>query len=208
MQPKPPPTLTTRQERFIQEFLVDRVAKRAAIRAGFAPSSASKHAYHLMHSPRCRHVQKALREALEDFELAHAGLRRLVLDQLAVIASSDIAEVFDENGELIPVHQMDPAARACIAELKESDFTKPDGTPGKARKVRLWSKPEALNLLAKITGLVKDRIEHSGSIDVRGSREELAAILDRLGEPEVIVDVQAHEPAPLALPAPDGPEAA
>ena len=176
--------LTEKQRLFVRYYLQHRNASRAARQAGYSVDSASSTGWELLHRPEYDHVARAIRKELENERTRWAALNDTIVQQLAAIATADIGEAFDERGELRPMHELDPEVRAAIAELKETEFLGQDGTPSKSRKVRHWSKPEALALLSKITGLARDRVEHSGSIDVSGARQELDSILSRMGPPE------------------------
>lgn len=176
--------LTGRQERFIREYLVDRIGRRAAIRAGYSPASAQGIASDLLHRPKFVHVQVALREALREDAARHEELRERTLQELSRIAFADIADVLADDGSVLAIADIPEDARAAIAELRETEFLGQDGNPAKTRKVRFWSKCEALTQLAKVTGLAVDRVEHRGVIDVRTARADLARILEDMGDPE------------------------
>ena len=176
--------LTDQQRLFIREYLCDRNQTRAARRAGYSPHSASEAGYALLHKPEYAHVQEALRQALEEERRKWEHLQERIIQERCRIAFADIADVMDENGNLLPLSKMSEDARAAIAELRETEFLGQDGQPSTSRKVRFWSKNEALTALEKISGLVKDRVEHSGHVDVRAARADLADILARMGPPE------------------------
>lgn len=55
--------LTPRELHFVSEWLVDKNAKQAAIRAGYSARSAAKTGFDLLQRPR---VQAAIRKALQD----------------------------------------------------------------------------------------------------------------------------------------------
>ena len=76
------PDLTPKAARFVDEYRVGRDGKRAAIRAGYAPSCASTVASQLLKTP-------AVREALQKAQADRAALalsRERVLGELASIA--------------------------------------------------------------------------------------------------------------------------
>lgn len=176
--------LTDQQRLFIREYLCDRSQTRAARRAGYSPHSASEAGYALLHKPEYAHVQEALRQALEEERRKWEHLQERIIQERCRIAFADIAEVMDAEGNILPLAAIPEDARAAIAELKETEFLGQDGEPSTSRKVRFWSKNEALTALEKISGLVKDRVEHSGYVDVRAARADLADILARMGPPE------------------------
>ena len=176
--------LTEQQRLFIREYLRDRNQTRAARRAGYSPHSASDTGYALLHDREYAHVQEALRQALEDERRKWEHLQERIIQERCRIAFADLADVMDAEGNLLPLADIHEDARAAIAELKETEFLGQDGQPSTSRKVRFWSKNEALTALEKISGLVKDRVEHSGHVDVRAARADLADILARMGPPE------------------------
>lgn len=169
---------------FVREYLRDRNQTRAARRAGYSPHSAAETASRLLHDPRYAHVQEALRRALEDERRKWEHLQERIIQERCRIAFADLTDVMDADGNLLPLADIHEDARAAIAELKETEFLGQDGQPSTSRKVRFWSKNEALTALEKISGLVKDRVEHSGHVDVRAARADLADILSRMGPPE------------------------
>lgn len=70
--------LTPRQQRFVQEYLVDRDAKAAALRAGYAESAACVAAVHLL-----QHT--AIKEAL-----AEAEAERAAADAKVTLGAEDV----------------------------------------------------------------------------------------------------------------------
>ena len=177
-------TLTEKQRLFVREYLRDRCGAKAARRAGYSVDSAHVTAHELLHSPGYAHVQDLLRQELELERGRWEHLQERIIQERCRIAFADIAEVMDAEGNILPLAAIPEDARAAIAELKETEFLGQDGEPSVSRKVRWWSKNEALTALEKITGLVKDRVEHSGHVDVRAARADLADILARMGPPE------------------------
>lgn len=72
--------------------------------------------------------------------------------ELAVIAFSDIGELFDLNGRPIPVHRLDPATRRAIAARTMSSATDASGVTRETFHVRFWDKQRALEMLARHFG--------------------------------------------------------
>lgn len=175
--PKPhgpkPGVLTEQQKLFIRFWLIHRNGSRAARQAGYSPHNAADTAHRLLRDPQFQHVQLAIQDALADEKQRFSGLKEAIVDELSYIAFADPADLHDEDGELLPLHKMDPEARRTLSELKATEFLGEDGAPSTSRKVRQWSKPEALNTLAKITGLMKDRLDLNADVDIRRARAEL-----------------------------------
>jgi phage terminase small subunit len=88
-----------------------------------------------------------------------------VLRELIRLAQADPARAFDEKGNLLPIHEMPPEARAAIAGFDLEELWDGRGPKrkqvGRVRKVRFWDKPRALELLAKHLGLLTERLQVS-----------------------------------------------
>ncbi len=68
------------------------------------------------------------------------------LRELARIAYGDIGRLFDADGTLIPLADLDEEVRAIIASVELG----PDGKP---KKIKLWSKIDALEMAMRHAGL-------------------------------------------------------
>lgn len=175
--------LTPLQRRFVQEYLVDRIAGRAAKRAGYAPDTANQAAYKLLNGADYAHVQQAIRDALEADAQRYIALKDRIVLERCRIAFADLSEALDDDGEVLALDEIGSDLRAAITEWKETTFLGQDGEPQVVRRLKLASKNEALTALEKITGLTKDRVEHSGALDVKAARTDLEQILRQLGSP-------------------------
>src|ERR1035437_3654608 len=88
--------LTAKQDRFVQEFLVDLNATQAAIRAGYSPKTARVMAAENLTKPD-------IARAIEAAMVARADRLRITqdraLDELSTLAFSDISHyVVDDKG--------------------------------------------------------------------------------------------------------------
>ena len=103
--------LTPKQERFIAEYLKDLNATQAAIRAGYSAKTAVAQGPRLLGNVE---VAKAL-AARQSKQLETADLSAArVLEELRRLAFADIRAVFDENGNLRPIHTLTQEQAACI----------------------------------------------------------------------------------------------
>lgn len=153
--------LTPRQAVFVYEYLIDGNATRAAIAGGCPAASA--------HVTGARWLKNAkVAAAIEDARARIAQKLEISVErtarELAKVAYHDIGEMFDEDGNLLPVHRMSETARAAIAGL---DVETCDG-PGRVRtvthKVKVADRIRALELLGKYQRMFTDRIEHDGRV--------------------------------------------
>lgn len=81
------PTLSDKQARFVQEYLVDCNATQALIRAGYAPKSASVVAAQTLIIPK---VARALRKAKEELQARTQISQDAVLREYATIAFQQV----------------------------------------------------------------------------------------------------------------------
>lgn len=147
--------LTKKQRLFISEYQVDLNGTKAAIRAGYSPKRASEMAYQLLQIPT---VRQALDRAMEE-RLRKIGVRAdRVLTEIARVAFSDLRKLYNEDGSLkLPLEWDDDeaAAIAGVEVLEEFSGRGEDRTlVGFTKKVRVFDKIKALELLSKHLGII------------------------------------------------------
>lgn len=161
--------LTAKQQRFVAEYLIDLNATQAAIRAGYSEKTAAEQASRLLTNVKVSEaVQAAMKARSERTEIdADWVLKRLARD-----ATADLADLYDDAGQLLPVKEWPMAWRtglvAGIETVQEREGTDPDGKPEfvTVRKVKLLDRTKLVELIGKHVdvGAFKDKIEHSGEI--------------------------------------------
>jgi phage terminase small subunit len=156
--------LNDRQNRFVKEYLIDCNAKQAAIRAGYSAKTAEQIGSRLL-----RHVVvRAAIDAAMTRRAEKVGLSaESVLRQLQRMVEADIAQCFDEHGNLKPIHEIPVELRTAIASVESEELWEGRGEDrvriGSARKVKLWDKNSAIEKAMKHLGLLKERVEHTGA---------------------------------------------
>ncbi len=167
--------MTPKQERFVEEYLVDLNATQAAIRAGYATSGARTEGARLLADAD---IAAAIDEAMAKRSMRTNITQDQVLRELARIGFVDIRKVvtwtngaqgFDEDraedtGEvrisvanfvaLTPSDQIDVETAAAIAEVSQTK----DG----ALKVKMHDKRAALVDIGRHLGMFKDKVELTG----------------------------------------------
>lgn len=95
--------LTHRQRRFVQEYLRSETATEAALRAGYASSSAPVIASRMMDNPEIlAAIEEGQRSRLDRVDVDADYL----LKRLHEEAEADLADLYDEEtGDLLPVHE-------------------------------------------------------------------------------------------------------
>ena len=153
-------TLTPKQQRFVEEYLIDLNATQAAKRAGYSEKTAFRIGTENLHKPA---IQVAIQEALQKRSDRTEITADSVLRELAVLAFSDMAHYvqFNEAGNiLLDFSQMPAGASRAIAEVVQDEYV--DGKGEEARTVKrtrfkLHGKQPALDSLAKHLGMYIER---------------------------------------------------
>jgi phage terminase small subunit len=146
--------LTPKQRSFVEEYLVDLCATQAAIRAGYSPRTANRTGSENLTKPVIRAaVDRALSQRSKRTEITADR----VLTELARIGFADPRKLFDENGNLVPVTQLDDDTAASLAAVETIEQFDRDEVIAHLKKIRFWDKKAALELLGKHLGLFPNR---------------------------------------------------
>lgn len=158
--------LTPKQQRFVAEYLVDLNATQAAIRAGYSAKTADVQGPRLLGNVRVAEALTAKQRA----QLAKVELTaEMVKERLRLLAFQDIRTLFDDAGNLKPIHELTDDAAPLVAGLEviKKNAAAGDGIIDTVHKVKVVDPVKPLEMLAKHFGLLIERVEHSGGIDVR-----------------------------------------
>lgn len=155
--------MTEKQQRFVDEYVKDLNAKQAAIRAGYSEETAYSIGGRLLKNVE---VRSAIDLAQSKMAGRNAATAQRTIEELANIAFSDIGELVDfadtvfriKPGSEIPVW-----ARKAISSVKvRREKVGLGDAPVEVVEFKLWDKVSALEKLAKILGLMKERHEFTG----------------------------------------------
>lgn len=171
---KPRP-LNAQQRLFVSEYLKDRNATKAAIRAGYSQKSAQHLGYQLLQNPP---VRAAVDEGLEKLLTDNGLTAERTIREMARLAYFDPAKLYDKHGKLLAVPEMDADTRAAIVSI-EVEGTR-TSKAGETSKVKLADKAAALRMAAQHHGLLKERVEVTGKdggpVDIRDLSDEERAV--------------------------------
>jgi phage terminase small subunit len=151
--------LTPKQKRFVEEYLIDLNATKAAIRAGYSEKRASEIGYQLLQKTT---VSEAIREAMQARSERTEITQDMVLRQLAKIAFADIKDFVIWNNNTIKIKPSNEVDGTLLAEISESV-----SDSGRVLKIKRHDSLKALELLGKHLGMFKDKIEHSGDMVIK-----------------------------------------
>lgn len=144
--------MNARRRRFVAEYVKDLNATQAAIRAGYAPNSAGRHADRLVKNGE---IAEAIRDAQAELLARLRVDAEWLLRRLVELAEADIAELFDASGRLLPIQAIPSSARRLIAaveSIENSDFVASPGSRpmgNTTRKVRLVDRLRVLEMIGK-----------------------------------------------------------
>lgn len=147
--------LTPKKRRFITEYLKDQNGTQAAIRAGYSKHTARTQASALL----TKHDIKA---EIEGKLKKHEITADRVIAELSRLALSDVRSIYNEDGSLKPISEWPEDVARCVAAIEQEEiFEWKDGereNVGDVRKVKLWDKPKALEILARHFKLLTDNV--------------------------------------------------
>lgn len=91
------------------------------------------------------------------------------LREAARLAYSDVRELYDDQGRLKPMKDWPDDLAAAIGgvEFVRRNVDGADGHSDDVIKVKVWDKPKMLEMLFKHLGLLVEREEHSGVIEIK-----------------------------------------
>jgi len=169
--------LTPKQALFIDEYLIDGNATRAAIAAGFSQASAAAAGARLLKRPAIA-VMINERQAHRFRRLEVTADR--ITRELAKLAFYDVRDLFHDDGRLKQISELDDISAAAIAgiDVAEEKRDKDTGVTSWTKRIKLADRRAALELLGKKLKMFTDVHEHGGKLTLEqlllGEDEEAA----------------------------------
>ncbi len=161
----PARTLSARQKRFVEEYLVDLNATQAAIRAGYSKRTANEQAARLL-------TNVSVSAAVADGKAKRSERTQIdadyVLKRLVEIDQMDVLDIVNENLELKPVSQWPMSWRRYISGFDLAEMFEGRGDEremvGILKKIKWPDKVKNLELLGKHVTVqaFSDKIIHAG----------------------------------------------
>ncbi|WEO63542.1 terminase small subunit [Rhizobium rhizogenes] len=205
--------LTRRQQNFVREYLRQESAYQAAIESGYAVSSAGTMASRMMADPEIiAAIEEGQRERIDRIDMdADILLKRLVAE-----LNADLADIYDDNGDLLPIHEWPLIWRQGLVAGVETEVVNSDeGEISHVRKVRLSDRVrriEAIGRHISVQAFKENvRIEGLDTLADRllraGERADGNGVVRRFdGATRTINAEQASLPTAPAIPAPPPPK--
>lgn len=162
-------SLTAKQARFVDEYLVDLNATQATIRAGYSAKGAEVQGHRLLNNAK---IATAVAEAqARRAERTEITVDR-VLQELARVGMSDVRKLFTDDGGLRSIQELDDDTAAALASVEVVTKRLPSNGEDLpeveyVHKLKFWDKNSALEKIGKHLGMYLDRTEHSGGVTVK-----------------------------------------
>jgi phage terminase small subunit len=168
--------LTPRQQRFVDEYLVDLNATQAAIRAGYSAKTAEQQGPRLLGNVG---VAAGI-AAGKAKRAAKVGLsQERVLEEVEGLAHSDVTHyVFDDEANQLKLAPgAPPNAMRAVSSVKYRSRTDEDGNVTRECEFKLWDKPGMVKLAGRHLGIKGffEKVELSGP---DGGPVEVRAVKD------------------------------
>jgi phage terminase small subunit len=150
--------LTPKQERFVQEYLVDLNATQAAIRAEYSEKTAYSQGQRLLKNVE---IQAAIQNATQKRQQRVEITQDRVLLEYARLAFFDPRKLFCEDGKPKDISELDDDTAAALAGLDMQEVYEGAGQDrefvGYVKKYKLANKLGALDSLGKHLGMFSDK---------------------------------------------------
>jgi phage terminase small subunit len=161
--------MTKKQQRFVEEYLIDLNATQAAIRAGYSEKTAYAAGQRLL-----KNVETEIASALAARSSRTEVTADRVVQELARIAFVDTRQIFEWGPDGVTLRPSDELTEDEAAIVEEVSETR--SKTGRSIKAKRFDKLKALELLGRHLGMFKDKIDlnHTGNLDLRAAvRAEL-----------------------------------
>lgn len=145
--------LTARYELFCQSYSSCPIGRKAAIAAGYSEKTATITASTLLTLPN---IQRRIKE-LNDELFAKIGLtKENILGDMVLLAKHDIRKLYDEDGNLRPIHALSREEAIAITGIEVDELWEMEGRrrvqSGVTRKIKIIDKKGAQDTLIKVAG--------------------------------------------------------
>jgi phage terminase small subunit len=161
--------LTPKQTRFVAEYLANGLnATKAAISAGYSAKTAESQGSRLLSNVKvAAELGKKAEKALDKLDFS---VER-VMKEVARLAFFDPANLFEADGSLKSIKDIDEDTRSVIAGLEVTELFGGDGEQkhayGLLKKVKISDRRAALDMLMRYHSLYKDKVEHTGAVTLQ-----------------------------------------
>lgn len=155
--------MTDKQIKFCNEYIKDFNATRAY--KAVYPSCKKDSTANVNGSKLLRNakVQQYIEQLKEDLKTQGKITQEMIIQELAKIGFSDIRKLYTEHGRLKNIQDIDDNTASAISSIESFEEYEGRGDDreyiGDTKKIKMYSKEKALELLGKQIGMFKDKVE-------------------------------------------------
>lgn len=165
--------LTDNEVRFCDAYLVDFNGTKAAIAAGYSKKTAAQQASRLLTKVKIQaYLQSKKAKIANKLEIT----QERTMQEIARLAFSDIRKIFNGSGGTIDPKYLDDDTASTVASVEVFEEFEGRGDEreqiGVTKKVKLWDKTKALEMLAKHFKIYSDAPVNNNTISVGYGKEE------------------------------------
>ncbi|EPJ4524029.1 terminase small subunit [Pseudomonas aeruginosa] len=167
--------LTKKQRLFVDEYLLDLNATKAAIRAGYSPRRATEIGYQLLQRPE---VAQAIQAAMAERSKRTEVEADYVIRRLREIDEMDVLDILEDDGSFRSIRDWPKAWRQFLSGIEIAELFEGRGDDrriaGVLRKVKWPDKLRNLELLSRHVGTESAALDlELKRLDVAKKRAEL-----------------------------------
>jgi phage terminase small subunit len=148
--------LNPKQLAFVQAYLIEQNATKAAITAGYSAKTAHSQGPRLLDHVG---IKKAIQKEFDKRAARVQVTADDVLQELKRLAFVDFSKAYDSKGRLLPIKKMPEDIRRAIAGIDV--ITNSLGT--KTKKIKFYDKAKSLEMLGRHLKLFTDKREITGA---------------------------------------------
>ena len=147
--------LTTRQRRFADAYLLSNNKRASAMAIGVSANSAGTTAARMCANVHIKNYLAMRRQDVsKQLDNAYEITKDRILREIAAAALFDPGKMYNSDGEMLPLQQMDEITRRAIAAFDVQEVTDSDGTlVGYIKRIKPVSKMAALELAGRHLGM-------------------------------------------------------
>lgn len=171
--------LTDKQQRFVEEYLIDLNGTQAALRAGYSEKTAGRQACELLEKT---HIAEAIAEAKAQRSIKTSIDATYVLNRLVEIDQMDVLDILDDDGHMRPVSQWPKVWRTTLSGMDINRLSSigkgDDAIESVLQKIKWPDKVKNLELIGKHVEVqaFKDQLGVSGGMKI--SHEDALSALE------------------------------
>ena len=170
-------------KRFAEKYFETLNGSESALYAGYSSKTSAEQGYQLL---KREDIQQYLSELRKKEAKKHNVTKERLIEEYAKIAFFDIRDIYNEDGNLVNIKDLDSKSAGAIASIKsfeeyETDKAGNKNLIGTNKEVRVFDKIRALQDLGKHLGLFeKDNEQKKSEVNINLSKEKIKQISDTL----------------------------